>query len=784
MKNYVHSFLRKGLWALLSGGFLLLLVGVFLYIYLQSQLPNVNTLKHVQLQVPLQIYSHEGLLIQEYGEKRRIPMDYQDIPPMLVKALLATEDQRFFEHPGVDIFGLGRAAVHMMQTGTRSQGGSTITMQVARNFFLERKKTFLRKFNEILLAIKIDHDLPKEKILELYLNKIYLGNRAYGVGAAAQVYYGKSLKELSLAQLAMIAGLPQAPSTQNPIANPIAAKKRRDHVLARLLEDKNITIAQYDEAVQEPVTASLHSTVIQLSAPYVAEMIRQSLYDHFGSKAYTKGYQVYTTIRAPLQSAAEEVLKHHLLTYDSSHGYHGPVAHLDPRVSNLPVLLARYAIMDGFEPALVKAVKSRSAEVMMSTGHMVTLSWSALSWARPALPSGYMGARPQQASQILHVGDVIYIRQTATQWTLTQLPDVEGALVALDPKNGAIEALVGGFDFKKSKYNRATQSTRQPGSTFKPFIYAAALDKGYSLATLINDAPIVMDDPSRETLWRPQNVHHDYSGPTRLKEALLKSKNLVSIRILNDIGLDYAIEFVTRFGFNKANLPRALPLALGSLAASPLDLTTAYAVFANGGFKVEPYLIDRIADHHGHSLFHAMPLMACENCDAKQSNPDAVAPRVLSEETAFLMNTALRGVVESGTAGAARVLNRHDLAGKTGSTNDQVDAWFSGFTPDLVVTTWVGFDTPRSLRAYGAQLALPMWIDFMKIALAGVPEKPLKMPEHVVSRQINPRTGLVVPDNAAGMTEYFREDEVPAEDRNTAVPTAPGKSAPADEHLF
>lgn len=676
MKNGAY-FWRKGIWAILSLSFFIFTAVSLLYLVLDSQLPSVDSLKDVKLQVPLRVYTQEGFLIQEYGEKRRIPVAFQDIPKPLIQAVLSTEDQRFFEHPGVDFLGLSRAAVRMIQTGTKSQGGSTITMQVARNFFLNRKKTFLRKFKEILLAIKIDREFSKEKILELYLNRIYLGNRAYGVGAAAQIYYGKTLKELTLSEMAMIAGLPQAPSTQNPIINPVAAKKRRDHVLDRMREDGYITEAQYQEALHEPIHVQYHGAKIEVNAPYVAEMIRQSLFQHFGKSAYTKGYKVYTTIRAPLQLAADESIKNRLIAYNKRHGYHA------------------------------------------------------------------------------------------------QTP--QAALVALNPSNGAIEALAGGLDFASSKFNRAIQSTRQPGSSFKPFIYAAALSKGYTLATVINDAPIVMYDPSQpNAMYRPHNHTNTFDGPTRLRTALVRSTNMVPLRILDDIGLDYATDFIQKFGFPKDSLPKGLSLALGSLGVSPLDLTTAYAVFANGGFLVQPYLINEVIDNTGKVILKAKPTLACEHCQ----NP---APRILSEDLAFLMQTALKGVIDSGTGRAARALNREDLAGKTGTTNDQVDVWFAGFHPDLAVTVWMGYDVPRSLHEYAASTALPLWMDFMKVALQTLPAKPFQPPASVVAFPIDKKTGLLVnashPDS---LMEYFQKDNPPeandVEQSNfasgTEIPTA------------
>ncbi|MCC5790993.1 MAG: penicillin-binding protein 1A [Legionellaceae bacterium] len=785
-------FLRKGLWALCSLFFLFLVLFLLAWIYMASQLPDVESLKTVQLQVPLRIYSKDGQLIQEYGEKRRIPLEYHQIPPTLVHALLATEDQRFFEHPGVDVFGLGRAAISVLQTGSKSQGGSTITMQVARNFFLSRKKTYLRKFNEILLAIKIDRELPKEKILELYLNKIYLGNRAYGVGAAAMVYYGKDLNDLSLAQLAMIAGLPQAPSSQNPIANPIAALKRRNHVLGRLLEEKYISEQQYQEAIRQPVTAKYHGTSIDLHAPYVAEMIRQSLYEHFGPEAYTKGYKVYTTLNSKLQKAANETVRNHLISYDKRHGYRGPIGNIgdvsQETNEDIHKILARYPKVHDLEPAIVKAVYPKSALLERLHSQAVTLEWSGLSWAKPALKRGWVGKEPSSAHQILEIGDIVYIRRNAGNWQLSQLPNVEAALVAMNPVDGAIETLVGGFDFQKSKYNRATQMERQPGSTFKPFIYAAALNKGYNLATMINDAPIVINDPSQVSDWRPQNANRKFGGPTRLKEGLIRSRNLVSIRILNDIGIDYTVDFISRFGIKKDRLPHSLSLALGSLSISPIDLTSAYAIFANGGFKVDPYLIDHITDAEGEILLQAKPALACESCVDEQNNPHSQAQRVIPADLAFLMNSALRDVVQQGTARGAKSLGRSDIAGKTGTTNEQVDTWFAGFSPDLVATAWVGYDNPAPLYEYAAQLALPLWVDFMREALQDSPQRHIVPPENIVAIPINPKTGQSSDAMlSSSVTEYFRQGEVPGNSMETSnFVSSPDHSEAkgSEEYLF
>lgn len=772
-------FWRTGLWSLVSIGFVVFTACAIGYLYLVSQLPDVDALKNVELQVPLQIFTQDGKLIQEYGEKRRIPLTYEQIPPTLVRALLATEDQRFFEHPGVDIMGLGRAAVKMLQTGTKSQGGSTITMQVARNFFLDRKKTFWRKFNEILLAIKIDQELPKEKILELYLNKIYLGNRAYGVGAAAQIYYGKNLNELNIAELAMIAGLPQAPSAHNPIANPKAALIRRNHVLDRLYEDQYISEQQYKTALAQPVHTTYHGPQIDVPAPYVAEMIRQSLYAHFGEEAYTQGFKVYTTIKGPLQLAADQLVEKHLIDYEKRHGYRGPVKHLsinaDPTPKQLKAILTEFQTNQDLYPGIVTEVGSQHIKVFLNNAKSITINWKGLSWAKPALKNGWTGKAPSSASKIVSRGDVIYARHFDGHWQLSQVPKLESALLSMNPQDGSIEALVGGFNFQNSKFNRVTQSQRQPGSSFKPFIYAAALNKGYSLASIVNDAPIVLKDPSLPHLWRPQNDNHTFNGPTRVREALAHSRNLVSIRLLDDIGIDYAIQFVTRFGFDKTQMPHALSLALGSLSVSPIELTTAYAVIANGGYRVEPFLIDHINDRHGKVLLQANAAQVCRPLDTPPPGTNC-APEVIPPDLAFLIHSALQSVVEHGTATQAKVLGRHDIAGKTGTTNDQVDAWFAGYNSQVVTTTWFGYDTPQPLHEYAASLALPLWIDYMRIALKGVPEQHVLPPDNILSIPINPKNGLRLQnDHQQGITEFFREKEVPEEDTSSSW-FAPAKS--------
>lgn len=743
---------------------LLFIIGI-LYIYLESQLPDVETLDDVQLQVPLRIYSQDDKLIAEYGEKRRIPVRFEDIPKPLIDALLSTEDQRFFEHPGVDIYGLGRAAVKLVTTGRKSQGGSTITMQVARNFFLTRKKTFLRKFNEILLAIKIDSELPKEKILELYFNKIYLGNQAYGVGAAAKVYYGKKLNKLTLAQLAMIAGLPQAPSAKNPIRNPSAALKRRNHVLKRMFELGKISHFKYIKAKNQPTTAKYHGRKIELYAPYVAEMIRLSLYKHFGKSAYDKGYKVYTTIASAQQEQANKALEDAIFAYDKRHEFRTPIAKvaLPENINDikaLKLLLRPYKNIRSIIPAIVTQVNTEQFQAFTKDKKFITINQTTLNDLHKARSDGSLNTRPASMDELVAPGDVVYVKQLDEQWQLSQLPEIEAAIVSLDPKNGNIIALSGGLNFTKSKFNRVTQAKRQPGSSIKPFIYAAALAKDFTLASLVNDAPIVLKDPGQENLWRPQNDNKKFYGPTRLRMGIIRSRNLVSIRILKAMGLSFAIEYLTLFGFSEQDLPKSLSLALGSLHVTPLELTAAFATLANGGFKIEPHIISHIKDTDGNTILKTLPQIACiyscNNIPASQQ-----APQVISPSIAYLITSALKDVIKEGTGKRALSLNRNDIAGKTGTTNDQKDAWFAGFNGQLVTTTWMGFDNPKSLKEYASNTALPLWIDYMSQALKGTSETNMPMPKDLISVRINPNTGLRTNRADNSILEVFRKDHVP-----------------------
>lgn len=757
------------------------------YLIIVPGLPSIDKLKDVHLQVPLKIFTKDGLLIQEYGKKRRTPLEFANIPPLMIKAFISAEDDRFFEHPGVDYRGLIRAAITVM-TRTRKLGGSTITMQVARNFFLTHKRTYSRKLKEIFLSLKIESELSKQEIMELYLNKIFLGHRSYGVGAAAEVYYGKKLHLLNLAQIAMIAGLPKAPSAYNPLANPKRAKSRRHYVLGRMLKLDHITAAMFEQADIAPITAKLHAAKPEIEANYVAEMIRAEMFERFGNKADTQGYQVFTTIVPKLQVAANNAVRKALLDYDQRHGFRGPEKHTN--ITGKRALNGIPAI-PGLIPGLVTALGEQSAEIL-TANTTIHLDWEAMQWARPYKNENRRGPKPKTAADILRLGDIIRLQETDGQWRLTQIPRANGALVALDPNNGAVQALVGGFDYFHSKFNRVTQALRQPGSGFKPFVYAAALTKDYTAASVINDVPIIFHDSALEGAWRPENYDNKFHGPTRLRTGLAKSINLISIHLLREITTRYAIQYASRFGFDSQRLPNNLSLALGSCSVTPLELATAYAVFANGGFKVTPFFIDKIKNDRGTIIYQHKPLEVCNDCDtvttsttvadSSQDNPPTtatatattiatnqtkrqlIAPRVISPQIHFIMNSMLRDVIRYGTGKRAKVLNRNDLAGKTGTTNDQRDAWFSGFHPNLVAISWLGFDStaPLGHKETGGKAALPMWISFMKQALQDLPEVQMKQPPGLVTIKIDPTTGQPVPaDSPKAIFEVFRSKNAP-----------------------
>ena len=774
MSRLVSRLFKWGFTFFIAG---LLFIAV-VYLFLSPKLPNAESLRTVQLQIPLRIFSEEGLLMAEFGEKRRIPVTYENIPPKLIEAFLAAEDDRFFQHPGVDYQGLLRAAYSLALTGEKAQGGSTITMQVARNFFLSNEKTYLRKINEIFLSLEIENILSKEEILALYLNKIFLGHRSYGVGAAAEVYYGKKLEDLTLAQMAMIAGLPKAPSTTNPITSPERALDRRNYVLRRMLDVGFITQAEYQQALKEDVSARYHGREIEVYAPYVAEMVRTYLVAEYGEEIYENGIRVFTTIKAKHQQAATKALQDALLAYDKRHGYREPAAKVE--LSELPDLAASelhlkdYSIIGSISPALVLSIEDNIAQVFVKRFGQIELPFSAVSWAQPQLSANSMGKKPQTIADVLSVGDIIYLRALEDDaWQLTQIPEVQGALVSLASEDGAITALQGGFDFFQNKFNRVTQSKRQPGSGFKPFVYSAALEKGYTAATVVNDAPVVFDDPGLENVWRPENYSGRFFGPTRLREALTHSRNLVSIRLLRDIGIAYTVDYVQRFGFKPDQVPPNLSIALGSGNAAPLDMARAY-----GGHLVDPYVISRVENTAGEILMQTKPQKVCDSCAVPNEDiteEEALmqaellgfypAKQVITPQNAYIINSMLRDVVKFGTGRQALSLNRNDLAGKTGTTNDQLDAWFNGYNPDLVAIGWVGFDNPRTLGRYetGGRAALPMWIDFMRIALEDQPEHAFEQPVDMVTVRIDTETGLLArPGDQNAIYESFHKDNVPA----------------------
>ena len=777
---------RLALAAALGIGALGVLVAAVVVLMLLPTLPSVQELTDADLKVPLRVYTADGELIAEFGEEKRIPVKIEDVPPQLIQAILAAEDHNFYEHHGVDLLGILRAAWYNLRTGRSAQGGSTITMQVARNFYLSPEKTYTRKLKELLLALKIERELSKEQILELYINKIFLGHRAYGFAAASQVYYGTTLDKLSLAEIAMLAGLPKAPSRDNPITNPANAIERRNYVLRHMHGLGYIDDAALEQALAAPLTASKHVVRYALDAPYVAEMVRQYMFQTYDEKAYGGGFHVYTTLQGHLQRAANRALRRALLDYDMRHGYRGPAGRValpeKPDLEQLDEALRDYRVVDNLLPGIVTGVAERSASVYTQDGTTVELDWEALSWARRYVDENTVGPPPQNAAGVLKRGDVVYLEPLGegtgetTRWRLAQVPQVSGALVSLRPRDGAILALAGGFDFYQSSFNRATQASRQPGSSLKPFIYAAALEKGFTAASTVSGAPIVIEDVNLEDEWRPENYSRRFFGPTRLRKALALSLNLVSIRLLRAIGPAYAADYLTRFGFEHDKLPRNLSLALGNASATPLEMATAFAVFANGGFAVRPYFIQRVEDSRHNLLEQANPLIACDDCApaaeaAGQTTPGAqattaasaelpaprAAPRVLSPQIAFIMTSMLQDVIRDGTAKAALVLGRSDLAGKTGTTDEYRDAWFNGFNSEIVATAWVGFDQLSSLGRgeAGARAALPMWIDYMRTALAGVPERPLVPPEGVVSVYVDAETGAPVATPGPDAIEEF-----------------------------
>lgn len=835
------SSILKGLLAAFTLGILaLVLVCSAIYLYLTPNLPPVDVLREAKLQVPLRIYSQNGELLGEFGEKLRTPIRMADVPEQFVQAILSAEDDRFLQHRGIDIGGLLRAASQLLQSGSIQSGGSTITMQVARNFFLSKEQTFLRKFNEILLALQIERELSKEDILELYVNKIYLGKRAYGIQAAASVYYGKNIDQLGLAELAMIAGLPKAPSAFNPINNPERARVRRDWILGRMYKLGHIDREAFKVASRQPVSARYHGPKLELDAAYAAELARVFALETLGRKAYTDGYKVITTIDGSLQRSANRASTQGLLAYDQRHGYRGPELHWEVTdQGEWQARLKRLSPIKDLVPAVITDIQLKThatthetntnlvtsditsnvssndikstgplISVLLRSGVTVSFFWDKESNPlRPYINENRRRPAVKDITKILSIGDVIRIQtdKTTGQTKITQLPQASTALVSLKPHNGSIAAIVGGFDFKQSKFNRATQARRQPGSNFKPFIYAAALTNGYTAAHIINDAPIVFSDKQLEGDWRPENSSGKFYGPTTLRRALYLSRNLVSVRLLRELGIKKAIDYLNNFELGEEPLPRDLSLSLGSYAMAPIKVASTYATIANGGFKISPFLVSEIQDREQNTIFVANPAESCRDCDSlssTRSNPSSaqalpevdyeeaesleqllqqkeaetlqvqsikpaqrvIAPRIMDERVAYIIDDILQDVIRRGTGTKAKELGRNDLAGKTGTTNGPTDAWFSGYHPDLVTTTWVGFDNNQLLgtREYGGSAALPIWIDFMRDALPNLVNKPRQRPAGVVALKIDRMTGL--PSNSQSqqtLFESFREEYAP-----------------------
>ncbi len=755
--------------------------GVFIQ-KLQKDLPDIKQLHNVEYQTPLSIYTQDGLLLAQFGEKKRSPISIDKVSQQLINAFISAEDSNFYSHPGVDFKGLLRAALQLLITGKKKQGGSTITMQVTRNFLLSREKTYIRKIKEIILAIQIEQEYSKDKILELYLNKIYLGHRSYGVAAAASTYYGKKLSELNLSQRAMIAGLPKAPSAFNPVTNPHRALQRRDYVLRRMHKLKHITQSDFNQAIKQPISAALHANQLESPAPYIAEMVRQEMTRQYGDKAYTLGLNVYTTLHSDLQLSATQALKSALYHYDQRHGYRSY-----PHKNKAQFTHSDYISVGDLQSAQVIEIKQDSAIAKLENHNLIELPFNNIKWARTFKTRNYLGPKLTSISDILKPNDLITVRQLKDKtWALSQIPEAEAAFVALNSNNGAILALSGGFDFFHNKYNRVTQSKRQPGSGFKPIIYTTALENGFTAASVINDAPVVVDDPTQESEWRPENYSKKFFGMTPLRTALRKSRNLISIRLLRELGIKKVTNTALRFGFTKDQLPNSLSLALGSGQATPLQMATVYSVFANGGFLIKPYFIERIEDPKGNVLFQATPDIACNLCDESQKNKKGYAPRIISPQINFLMNTLLRDVVQRGTATRAKVLGRTDLAGKTGTTNDQRDAWFNGFSSGIAASAWLGFDTAKSLGRYetGGKAALPIWIDFMRTALQDIPEKALDIPKGISKAYIDPENGLLAQPGSKGRWEYFRRNHIPTEFSTIDIEPDGQQGREEEESLF
>ncbi len=798
-------------WTLILGftGALLAAIAVGVaYWLIAPKLPTSAQIREVKLQLPLRVLSHDDRLIAEFGEMHRTPVKIGEIPERVKQAFIAAEDQRFYQHHGIDPVGIARAVWLLVTTEKdRVPGGSTITQQVARGFFLSNEYSYSRKLTEIFLALKLENELSKDEILELYLNKIFFGYRAYGVVAAADFYYGKPLDQLTVAEASMLASLPKFPSSGNPLSNPDRALQRRNYVVGRMREEGYIDDVAMKAAQAEPEHAAPHEPAVEVDAPHIAELVRIAAIERLGADAMTAGYVVHTTIDSKLQSAAIAALREGLHVYDRRHGWRGAESHIEPPAADadrktLEAALSNFKAVGMLQSALVRSVSDGEAELYVAGGETAKIPLSDLAWARRYLSENSRGEAPKKVSQVMNPGDIVRLhRDDAGAWHLAQLPRAQSALVSLDPEDGALRAMVGGYSFTLSKFNRATQSNRQPGSSFKPFVYSAAFERGYTPASIVLDAPVVFPDPSKpDGFWRPANDDDKFDGPTRLREAMVQSKNLVSVRLLDAVGAHFTHDYVQRFGFPKDAVPDNLSMALGTASLPPLTMARAYATFANGGFRIDPYFIERIDDRDGKPVFLANPIRACRDCperreaDVKAINSSAedlslllgnaapsaptpapaaptevtapaallLAPRVLEPRNAWLITSLMQDVVKRGTGSGAMVLGRHDLAGKTGTTNEHRDGWFSGFTTRLVCSVWTGFDdySPLGHGEFGAQVALPTWIGFMKVALDGVPEELPPVPAGITHARIDAATGQILDSVSGGMDEVFKVEDV------------------------
>jgi penicillin-binding protein 1A len=809
MKIRLQRRLRIAATVIVSLAGLVLMAFLSTFYYLKPTLPDVAQLRDVRLQIPLRVYSRDGRLLGQIGEQRRVPVTWEEIPPVVVHAVLAAEDDRFFEHPGVDWQGMLRAVLVASFTMEASQGGSTLTQQLVRTTLITNEKQLRRKLREIFLSLQLENELTKNEIFTLFVNTQFLGQRSYGFAAGAETYFGKSLAEVDASEAALLAGILKAPSRLNPSASLRGATDRRAYVLRRMHELDYLDEKAYEAALAKPVSHDLHGPRVEVDAPYVSELVRLALYETYGEGLYTNGYKVVTTIDSRLQRAADVALRSAVLEYDRRHGYRGRITRLSLPVkvedAALAAELEPYPVVGGLQPAVVVAVGREDASVVARNRKRYRLPMEGMRWARPARSAGASSDAPKSPREVVVAGDVVYVLPSGGDGALlVQLPEVEGAFVAIDPHDGAIVAMSGGFDYQASKFNRVTQARRQPGSSFKPFVYSAALEAGFTPASILLDAPVVYETPAsedgteEEEDWRPVNDSRRFYGPTRLRDALARSRNLITIRLMRQMGIPYTREYVQRFGLPIQHIPADLTAALGTAELTPLEMAGGFAVFANGGSRVSPYFIERVYGADDNVLKQAEPKLACADCVLPESDgggaavsidQDQVAPRVISEANAWIMTDLMREVIRSGTGQRARALGRGDIAGKTGTTNDNRDTWFSGFNADLVATAWVGFDQQRPLGPdeEGSHTALPMWIYFMREALAGRPGHRLPMPDGVVTARISPETGELASGNdPAAIFEYFLAEHLPAGIEGETGGTQPGVQAPKkyEEPIF